>query len=165
MGSSAVETEGKHYQEMPFDEMGFTFAVNKGQILVDELRVASPEIALTGRGFIDFAGALSMASRFYISDRIYHAIQALESRLPAQYAFGFRQHDSSERYFRDYLVRNSVADPTFNLWEAAPGDVRVRELRKIFSVLMQEAAQGTGARKPGDPGEGAAPGESGAAND
>ena len=94
-------------EAIEFDDMTLKFAVLQGQVLVEELAASMEDIALSARGYVNFAGALNLAARFYISERVFNAVKAMEDQLPPEQRFGFQAFPGSSRFYRDYLVQGT----------------------------------------------------------
>ena len=124
-------------ENVSFDDVSLKFIIGGWNIGVEDLRVASPDITLAGRGYVRAHGPLNVAIRLYLSDKAFHAVRMIEGRLPEGFALGFAPFaGSEERYFRDYLIEGNLSDPTVNFWDPAVM-VRVAEMKEQIARLLK----------------------------
>jgi len=119
--------------------------------MINNFRIGSPEVTLTGRGGVNFQGLMRLALRLYVSERAYAAIGSIEKRLPPGHGFGYRSFEGRrDRFYRDYLLAGSLQDPLINFWDPEK-DVRVdvlrKELLKLFEDRIREEIQRSGVRQ------------------
>lgn len=128
-------------RDIEFDEAVLRFSVGGGNVRVDEVRVSSPQIVLAGRGFVNFGGKLSFASRLYVNQHAHHAITMIEKRLPEGVGLGYMPAESNERFYRDYLVGGYVQNPVIDFWKGR-GAVRMLEIREQILKLLEAPKSG-----------------------
>ena len=104
----------KSLQGFEFEDMSLRFAVLQGQVVVEELSVVSPDLSVSARGYVGLEGALNLAARVYVSERVHNGAKALEDRMGGAETFGFKAFEGGNRFYRDYLVRGEVLEPTID---------------------------------------------------
>jgi hypothetical protein len=140
LGRAAPAAGVNALQGFDLEDLSMRFAVLQGQVLVEELNLVSPDLSLSARGYVGLNGALNVAARVYVSERVYHGAVALEDRFPESVGFGFRAFEGSSRFFRDYLVQGTIVDATIDFLENE-ARMNVGEIREVMLKLSKPGGE------------------------
>ncbi|MEM8953785.1 MAG: hypothetical protein AAGD22_06520 [Verrucomicrobiota bacterium] len=134
LGRAGPEAGVELLEGFGFEDMSLGFILTQGQVLVEELSVVSPDLSLSARGYVGLSGALNLAARVYISERVYNGAKALEDRMGQRGSFGFKAYRGSSRFYRDYSVQGALFGPTIDFLSGGP-QIDVAGIRDVLVRL------------------------------
>ncbi|MFV1994210.1 MAG: AsmA-like C-terminal region-containing protein [Verrucomicrobiales bacterium] len=134
-GALAGAAKAAGMEEVPLEECLAEFTIQEGLLRIDKLRVASPQVTVGLRGFVNFQGQLSVATRLYVSEQIYQRLRGLEAGLPKNTRFGFAPFGGGATFARDYRLTGTLGEPAIDFWAGGP-QIPLRQLRETLGDIV-----------------------------